>query len=280
MAELSGYAATLKGALLILALSVCPLPLPAAAAGETSGSVWLGLTALEFDYEEFDDRGDRLDREQGLLPGVVLGASYESEQWLAEGNLQLLSGDIDYDSPTVDSKTTEEILDLTLIGGTRLFVNGNERLDLIAGAGYRKWSRDIHSTLEADGLDETYRWGYGLIGVRGEHRVDSQTRLLADLYMTRTVKPNLEVSFVRHFDDTRLDLGAENGFRATLALQRNLGHGKTLWLKPWYEYWKLGRSADAALLSNGIRAGTVFEPDSETRNYGVNIGLSWIFPGG
>jgi len=82
------------------------------------------------------------------------------------------------------------------------------------------------------------------------------------------------------FDDVDLDLGAKNGVRLSLALQRDLGKSTSLWLRPWFEYWELGRNAESDLLSHGIPVGTVFEPDSETSNFGISLGVSWRFGDG
>ncbi|MCU7920759.1 MAG: outer membrane beta-barrel protein [Candidatus Thiodiazotropha sp. (ex Epidulcina cf. delphinae)] len=266
----------MKPILWILALAAC-LPPSAAADSGSAGSAWLGLTALAFDYEEFGDQGDSLDREQGPLPGLVAGADLEHERWFVGASLLWLSGDADYTSPAVDTRTDEDILNLELMAGTRLFAWEEQRLSLIAGVGYRKWRRNIRSTAQAYGLDETYRWGYGLLGLRGEHAFNGLTRLVTDLSVTRTINPDLEVRFLQGFDDVGLALGEETGFKVTLALHRQLGRTTILRVAPWYEYWELGRSSDTTLLRNGIPAGVVFEPRSETSNYGVNIGVSWRF---
>jgi hypothetical protein len=271
---------TVKAAFLALTLSVVPLTLPAAVTDAAAGSLRIGFTAFDFNYEEYDDRGLSLDREQGLLPGLIIGATFEREPWLVQGSLRYAAGEVDYHATPVDSKTDEAILDLTLTGGVRLYAGVSDSLSLVVGAGYRRWSRDIHSTATVDGLKETYRWGYALIGLRGDRTLGEFTRLVADLSLRRTVNPQLEVDFIRNFDDTSLDLGAENGFQASLSLGRKLGQGTTLWVRPWYEYWQLGRSGNAPLTRNGIRTGTLFEPDSETRDYGIEIGLSWRFTGG
>ncbi|MCU7923289.1 MAG: outer membrane beta-barrel protein, partial [Candidatus Thiodiazotropha sp. (ex Dulcina madagascariensis)] len=170
----------MKPILWILALAAC-LPPSAAADNGSAGSAWLGLTALAFDYEEFGDQGDSLDREQGLLPGLVAGADIEHERWFVGASLSWSSGDADYTSPAVDTRTDEDILNLELMAGTRLFAWEEQRLSLIAGVGYRKWRRNIRSTAQAYGLDETYRWGYGLLGLRGEHAFNGLTRLVTDL---------------------------------------------------------------------------------------------------
>lgn len=260
----------------LLVLSICTLP---ALAGDNSvaTSAWLGLTGTAFDYEEFDDQGDSLDREEGWLPGIKAGVNLEYGKWFVETGLWWSAGNVDYTSPRADTTTDEDIRNLEILAGTWFFSVDRLRVGLIAGGGYREWRRDILPTATASGLDETYSWGYGLLGLRGEQALNKDTRIVAGVQLTRTINPNIDVDFSGSFDDISLSLGVKNGFRASLALHWQLDTATTLWLAPWYEYWKLGRSADADLFRNGVAVGTVFEPRSETRNSGVTIGVIWRF---
>jgi hypothetical protein len=269
----------MKYKVLILLLLVNPLLALADADGVTT-SVWLGATALDFDYEEFDDDDNSLDREEGWLPGVNAGAGFEGDRWFVESSLLWSSGRVDYHSPAVDSKTDETILNLEAIAGTPVLTSDRLRVSLVAGAGHRKWRRDIHSTPSASGLDETYRWFYGLLGLRGEHCFNQRTRVVADVQLTRTVNPEIDVHFKENFaDDASLDLGEETAFKVSLALHRQLGGDTSFWLMPWYERWDLGRSNIDDLYRNGILIGTVNEPRSETHNYGISLGVRWQFGG-
>lgn len=268
----------MKQSFLLLLLSTCPR-LIMADAGSIATSVWLGVTATEFDYEEFDDQDDSLDHEEGLMPGVNAGASIEDDRWFGEASLLWSSGRVDYHSAAVDSETDNQILNLEALGGTPLFASGRNRASLVAGAGYRNWSRDIHSTPTANGVDETYRWYYWLLGLRGEHEFNGRTRIVSDLQLTRTVNPEIDVQFKANYDDVSLDLGEETGFKASITLLRKMAGGTSLWLMPWYERWELGRSKDADLYQNGVPVGAVWEPRSETHNYGVNFGVRWQFGG-
>jgi hypothetical protein len=265
----------MKPALLILLLSVCPL-LAVADVDAITTSAWLGATALDFDYEEFDDDGNSFNREEGWLPGVNAGISVEGERWFVEPSLFLSSGRVDYRASEDNSETDEDILNLEILAGTPVFDADRQRLSLVAGAGHRKWQRDIHSTLEKSGLDETYRWFYWLVGLRGEHGFSERTRIVADAQLTRTVNPEIDVHFKENFaDDVDLDLGEETAFKVSVAVHRQMGSRTSLWLMPWYERWDLGRSRDKDLYRNGDRIGTVNEPRSETHNYGITLGVRW-----
>ena len=261
---------------LAVALLVCPVPVLANDA-DISTSGWVGLTALAFDYEEFSGAGDSLDRDEGWLPGVQAGLSRDYGHWFLEGGLRWSSGQVDYTSPAASSKADEEVGDIWFSAGVPVLMVGGTRTSLIAGLGYREWQREIRSTAEASGLDETYRWGYGLLGVRGEKSVGTGTRVVMDAQLTRPIHPDIKVRFDSAYDDVSLDLGERTGFRVDLTIDRKLDDTKAIWLTPWYEHWKLGRSNDSVLFSNGVPAGAVFEPRSETDNYGISIGMRWQF---
>lgn len=259
---------------LIPGLLLCSLPLLANESG-VSTSAWLGLTATSFDYEEFSDAGASLDREQGWLPGVQAGLDRDYGRWFLETGLHWSAGRIDYRSPAASSRTDEDVRSLELIAGIPLQAADRRRTSLVAGLGYREWQRDIRPTSTASGLRETYRWGYGVLGLRAEQPFNAGTRVVVDVQLTRTIRPDIKVRFDNSFDDVSLDLGAENGFRLSLLFDHRLNESKTVWVMPWYEYWELGRSADSVLTSNGTPAGTVHEPRSETGSYGISMGMRW-----
>jgi len=235
---------------------------------------WLAAGVTDIDYEEFD-HGASQDREEGTVPGLGAGLHLARGRLFAEGMLDAGSGHVDYRAAGIATTTDEDILDGDVIGGRELLRRQDSRLGLYAGLGYRHWRRDIRSTPAAFGLDETYRWWYGILGVRGEYDVNDRVRLRADMALTRTLDPSIKVRFAAGYDDATLDLGAANGLRVAVALENRLGNGMALFVSPWYEYWKLGRSADAVLRQNGIPAGTVFEPQSETHNLGIHAGVRW-----
>jgi hypothetical protein len=270
----------MKNKFLLLVFTVSPL-LALAETGNIIMSVWLGATALDFDYEEFDGQDDSLDREDGWMPGVTAGASLTGDRWFVESSLLWSSGVVDYHSPDVDSKTDEEILNLEALAGTPLFASDRQRVSLVAGAGHRKWQRDIRSTPTALGLDETYRWYYWLLGLRGEHRFSERTRVVADAQLTRTLNPEIEAKFKANYaDDVNLDLGEETAYKASFTLHRQLTGNASLWLMPWYERWDLGRSKTKDLYRDGAYLGKeVHEPRSETHNYGVSLGVRWELGG-
>jgi hypothetical protein len=259
----------------LVLLLLLPRVLSAAEVPETVNSTaWLGVSLLDFDYEEFFDNGSSANREEGLVPGFTAGMSVARGHWFAATGISAWSGTVDYHGP-VESETDEDIIDWNVLAGREIYREGGGAVGLFAGLGYRNWERDIQPTATASGLFETYDWWYGMLGVRGEYRFSSATQFRVDAYLTRTVKPEIEVEFGANFDDVTLPLGEKTGRRITLTLDRRLNNRMRVWVSPWYEFQELGRSPTRNLTSNGIVTGTVFEPRSETENFGISIGLGW-----
>ncbi|HUT41615.1 MAG TPA: hypothetical protein VM011_09765 [Gammaproteobacteria bacterium] len=254
--------------------------MPVSAFPEDDGAMrldaWLDAGVMDFDYEEFD-QGASLDREEGYLPGVSAGLRLAQGRMFAETALEAWTGDVDYASATEITTTDEDILDWNILAGRDLFAQADQRLGLYAGLGYRHWQRDILSTPTAFGLDETYRWWYAIVGLRAESAVTPRVSFRADLQLRRTLDPQIDVRFKSGHDDITLELGEANGARAAFTLEGRADHGMTLFVTPWFEYWRLGRSANAILTQNGVPAGTVFEPRSRTHNLGINAGVRWQF---
>ena len=95
--------------------------------------------------------------------------------------------------------------------------------------------------------------------------------------MIQTISPRIEVHFNNANDNAKLDLGERVGYR--IGLPWNFAKDKdfNLILEPYFERYEFGRSATSTLTSNGAPVGTVFEPRSETVNYGLTVGISTFF---
>ncbi|MBT8121654.1 MAG: hypothetical protein KJO10_03880, partial [Gammaproteobacteria bacterium] len=228
-----------------------------------------------------------LDRETGVLPGIMAGVRLTQEAWYAEVDVSWWSGRVDYNSfvpPVLASNTDEDIFNTTLIAGRELWHSGQTDAGLYAGLGYREWQRNIRSVPGvASGLNEEYTWWYGMLGARAGMSVSARTRIHADVRLVRTINPEIDVDFGGLYDTASADLGADSGYRVAFTVEHALGNTATFWLSPWYEVWKLDRSRDVPLFLNGVPVmsggmqATFFEPDSETHNAGINIGVTWRF---
>jgi hypothetical protein len=263
-----------------------------APAGQWEGK--LGISALDFGYKEFDDRGALLDREDGAVPGIVAGLTRELDSTAIGGDLSYHSGDVAYDGQTNlgaphKTRTDEKFVDARLHVGHWLPTQNGLRSKLYGGIGYHRWKRDIRATSTVSGISETYDWWYGFLGINGSWRASPRSSFGADLKLTHTIDPKITVDFADSFvgqasngsgtglDDVRLDLGGKFGFILSLAWRYDLSRGRGLLVEPYYERWDLGRSETVPLTQGGIVVGRVFEPKSETRNLGLNLSLVQSF---
>lgn len=236
---------------------------------------WLGASALDFGYEEFNTAGASLDRESGVVPGLTGGIRWRTGDWFGESELWLHTGRVDYTAPDATTRTDERIADWSARAGHRLAGMPGRGVDGYAGLGYRDWRRDIQSTT-LSGEVEDYRWWYWGLGIRGEHPIGRRDRLAVDVRWQRPLDPQLHVRFKGPYDDVNLDPRAANGFRVSLLAEHDLPSGLSVWLSTWFESWPLDASTAVVLQQNGtpvVPAQLVNEPDSKTRNTGITLGV-------
>lgn len=54
------------------------------------------------------------------------------------------------------------------------------------------------------------------------------------------------------------------------------GERTRLVIEPYTKGWNLGRSLTETLTRNGVPVGTVYEPRSASRYFGLNVGIQWF----
>ncbi len=256
-------------------LALAGLLMVRAVAADVHGS--LAVSGMDMNYQEFSG-SVVLDEEHGQLAGLQAALGRRDSGWSVDTDLTLHAGWADYSAPpAIRTDTHERILDWNARAGLPLVYKTTTHVDAYAGLGYRDWRRAIKSTTLA-GLVEDYRWWYLLLGLRGEQYAGEHTRFSLDARLLRPVRPRLDVDFNAVYDDITVYPQARNGFRLALSAEHDLQSGVTLWLSPWYEYWELSASPQVKLWQQGMPSDApVFarEPDSETRNAGVLLGLRW-----
>ncbi|MBI3546242.1 MAG: hypothetical protein HY081_06570 [Gammaproteobacteria bacterium] len=258
---------------------------------DDSAARWQGdveFAALRFDYREYADTGKLLDREKGTLPGAVLGLARIEGNWSLNGRFSWHNGDVLYDGQTntgipVRSRTDEKILDTSVSLERRVGASADAwPLAFYGGIGYRYWARDIRSTSTAsgqrvDGLFEIYRWRYFFLGGKTLLYRAGLSDWRLDLQLFRPMAPTIEVDYRGRGENFTLDLGARTGWRLALPWEYRLNQRAHFKIEPYMEGWELGRSPTQTLMSNGVPAGTVYEPRSVTRNLGINLGIRYFF---
>ncbi len=245
-------------------------------------SAGLGVSFMHFDYREFKDNGSLMDREKGYLPGIDAQLTHVDGPYAISAHAAYFSHVIDYAGETVNgvpisTSTSETLTEFSAQLSRQLSLGESMAGTLYGGLGYREWKRDIHSTSTATGPMETYRWPYFFAGIQPRMLSSDGYELCADLHLIRSIRPAIRIDFHDLYDNASLALGAAYGFRLGLPLRLARQNGITLTFEPYWEQWKFGRSSTEALTKNSASAGTVFEPKSETRAYGLTLGVASNF---
>ena len=262
------------------------MPLAAMAQSDEILALTGSATVLDFGYQEFDDSGTLLNREDGAIPGVAVSLSHWHGSWLFVGDFSYHAGSVAYSGQTntgiaITTRTHQAIVDMAL--RTEYWQDTTTGLEyaFYFGTGYHRWERDIRPTRTAggapvSGLFETYQWWLGFAGVRVVPYESDRARWLLDARLTRTVNPTITVDHNGLYDNTLLYLGERWGGRLAFPLHYTLGQGTSLIVEPYLERYELGRSAAKRLTRNGVPVGntSIYEPRSETRNFGLMIGIN------
>jgi hypothetical protein len=268
------------------------LVIPRVHAGEPAAPpTWrmhAGLSIQDFNYKEFADDGTLLDRENGLIPGVVAGFLRTEKEWGVAGDFSYHDGAVDYTGQTnsgipITTRSDARIADLSMRVEHRQIGKADvEYGRLYGGLGLHSWERNVRSTQTAggayvSGVFEIYQWWYGFIGFKTDMVAKPSWSWALDARLTRTFDPRVHVDFLGLYDNTSLDLGPRFGARLSLPWRYALDRVSALSIEPYFERWDLGRSNDMTLTRGGVAVGGIFEPRSETRSYGLTLSLSSQF---
>jgi len=249
---------------------------------EQGNELIISGSIMNFGYQEFKDTGTLFDREDGYIPGLVLGLSHTTDRWRFAGDFSFYGGDVLYTGQTntgipINTQTTQTIFDLSL--RTEYWLQNSKGLEygLYLGAGYHQWDRDIRPTsvngAPVSGLFETYTWWTGFVGVKTEWYASENSHCMVDVRLLQIIKPSIYVLFNGLYDNASLALGERMGIKLSFPWRHTMNISSILLVEPFAEAYEFGRSATSSLTSNGAPTGTVFEPRSQTINYGLNVGI-------
>lgn len=238
---------------------------------------------LDFDYREYGDQGSLLDKESGILPGLILEIGKSKGQWRLSGKLSGHAGGVTYSGQTnggvpISTVTKQQITDV----GLRAEYSFENTPRIIKGiyfsAAQHYWRRDIQPTRTANGspvagLLEKYQWWQLNVGANVLLLRTERSQWMLDFSLMRISDPRISIYFSGLYDDASLALGERWGSRVSLPWRHSLGQSTTLLVEPYIERYKLGRSKSVPLSNHGFPIGTLFEPNSEYSNLGLAIGL-------
>jgi hypothetical protein len=254
------------------------------------GEVRLGL--MHFDYAEHDPAGVVLDRENGWVPSLTGEAELHGEKLFGRAMLRLAKGTVAYDGhaqstdPTVDGLPVQTDSDATFLQGEVQFggwVDDAKHVALFGAVGARRWDRDILGTTiisragvptPIGGLSEVYTWWELQAGLRWTFLEQAGTTWDADVRVVRTAGASIDVDltpFVGTPTTASMDLASRTGWRLGSSFRRQLHpNGLFLVASAWAEGYAFGKSDVNPIFG-------IYEPDSKTTNFGLEVGLGGRF---
>lgn len=238
----------------------------------------LAASLMNFNYGEYNDNDNLIDKEYGLLPGVAFSLNYQFKDLQLSGEGSLYANDVTYDGQTqsgtpVQSRTDTFISDFSvrlaqLFDGQKLMPDS-----VYFGMGYRYWNRNIRDTSTSSGtpvsgVREVYRLPYIQLGSCWNIAKLGRTDWSLDIRLHRTVSAEMDVHI---YEGTTLNLGERWGGRASLMIAGIFDKESNYYVEQFLELWQIGKSNPK--YNSG--AGYIYEPRSTTINLGVNLGVQW-----
>lgn len=278
--SLAHLVANAKGCILLFFIFLgFPLPSLASSSKEIHG--WLGTSLSHFSFAEYDSNGDKLLEEKGFLPGIQAGIKLEHEKWFLQGKIDLLKGDVDYKGQTntgisLLTETDETIMQVDINLGNWLAVRTPWRFGVYGELGYRWWLRDIHSTDIAEGISETYTSWFVNVGVGFEYTLSENLTASINGHVIIPIDSKMEASLPNR-DTVSLDLQEKIGFAVSASFAWKWSDSLQFALSPSYYYWRFGRSGTKQIFWKGFPVGTLYEPDSKTKNISVKLNIIYMF---
>lgn len=235
-----------------------------------SAEVDLYLKAESFKWEELDN-GSKLLEESGMIYGV--GSLIRSDNRNAfnfKFKGELFGGSVDYDGQTQEGtpvKTDTDYFGFKLEGdsGYRFMIAEKSSLEPFVGLGLRWWKRDIQSTDEGIGYEETWSSFYVRAGIYGDHMISGQAKVFLEGGAKFPLYTRNEPDFSEFgLENPTLEPGSEVSLFAEAGLK---------WSKIKVAVFYEGMRFSESDLDDTYNA--FYQPESKADMFGVNIGLSF-----
>lgn len=253
-----------------LALALLPL---ASAWAQWQGSVGAGLRQVRL--LERDPQGRQLVREHGLLPGVQASATYQAGDWRLGLRGDLYQGSVGYQG---QSQGGASLVSNTGTSQRRIGLSADsaltEHTHLLGALEHDHWRRRIEGRGATLGLSERYQSWRLLAGARTRLLTHPRASLHAGAMLVLAQPERLTVKFGGQvYDDVNLETRSARGLRLVLGLQPASMPKVALNLE--FDTLRIGRSAAATLLTNGLPVGTVAQPDHLRQALGLSLNYSF-----
>jgi len=247
----------------------------------------LGLGIRMFDYAEDLVAPDK-STEKGWLPSVHGSYEYvKPSKYYFKVFGEYASANITYDGSTQDGtpvsfdNSRNAILQVEADAGVIFDVTTNFHLIPYTGLGFKYWQRgEAQTTNRVASYREDYSWAYVPVGVKFSVPIAKNWNLggTAAAHIMFAGKMTAKMSdAIPGWSDMSFDLGAKMGWYFDLPLTYRASRDVCVSVTPFYEVSSIGKSNEVPAVVNGVNIGTAYEPASNTKQYGLRIGVSMTF---
>lgn len=240
-------------------------------------SLEFGLMYYYYDYKETFAPPDK-STESGWLPGIYLGYEYKKPSDVYTRIYgHIAGGDLTYDGTTfsgIPKSFDHSMFFFKFEGDIGYTIPIDSRFLIIpyTGYGYRYWRRGETEVIAgAQFIKEVYTWSYIPVGIKFDYAINNKWNIGASTAVHFMFGGEMKLyasEFNSSLPDVTFDLGNKPGFYLELPIRYKLANNWSILGSLWYEYSEIGKSD----VIYGL-----YEPDSETHQYGFNLGVSYLF---
>jgi hypothetical protein len=146
------------------------------------------------------------------------------------------------------------------------------------GYGYRNWDRGLRPPSPIDDFTEIYEWHYVPVGFVFHSELSKKWSVHPSFEGRFMFQGNMTVKYNDpNFNEPHVTLSNRPGFKLDFPIRYNFSRKWAIITTPWYSNSKIGQSNTADIYYNGMYAGFLYEPASETNQFGVNLTFSHLF---
>lgn len=234
---------------------------------------------LDFNYEEFDQSGQSLNKETGIIPGLSITASKALAAFTNTISAKAYDGQVDYNGQTQSGVPHTTNTNETLY---RLFYKLNWHptdygISIYGKVAWQQWNRDILPANNISGLFEQYQWWSYELGLAATLLESDSDKLILELGASRTSNGSIEIDLSpQGFGKPELKLSNGSGFSTALKYQHTLSNKNKISLSLQHQRWEFGRS-NTKTVSDGFTTINITEPRSDSRHTILSISYIHYF---
>jgi hypothetical protein len=239
----------------------------------------LGLDVRRFDYAELVTPPLK-STEKGTFPALLLiyRRDLGRDPFFFQARVDVSSPSTTYDGSTqsgtpVTGKTSNSFTHLEALAGTR-----QGPFEFYLGIAMTEWRRgDGKPVGGVISVREDYSWFDLPLGARTHAMLGENLSIGADLSLRPMVAGSMVVRLGETFadgQDSTATLGNRLGWRASLPIRYRTSASAAVVMTPWYQASSIGQSNHFDLMTSSGSAGTAYEPDSRTRQFGAMLGVA------